>query len=110
MSSFKINFDFKDIEKNVLKEVDKELIVTANLVATEAKKTVAFKTGFLQTSIGVDIRNKEVAVQALANYAGFVEFGTTKQRAQPFLYPAYFKETKGLLKRITKIVENEATK
>jgi len=110
MSSFKVNFDFKDIEKNVLKKVGKELITTALLISTEAKRTVAFKTGFLQTSIGVDQRSEEVAVQALANYASFVEFGTTKQRAQPFLYPAYKKETKGLLKRITKIVEDEASK
>lgn len=119
MSNFKLNidFDFKKIQLNVIDAVDKEVLTTAQLILTEAKETVPFKTTDLQKSIGIDIRPDEIAVQATIDYAAYVEFGgvagkkaKVPGRKMPFLYPAYKKETKGLLKRITKIIENEAAK
>ena len=48
MSNFKVNFDFKDIQLNTIDAVDKEILVTANLIATEAKETVPIDTTDLQ--------------------------------------------------------------
>ena len=117
MSNFKVNFDFKKIQLNVIDAVDKEILVTANLILTEAKETVPIDTTDLQKSGGVDIRPDEIAVQFTIDYASYVEFGAVAgkkpkvaNRKMPFLYPAYKKGTKGLLKRITKIIENEAAK
>ncbi len=117
MSNVKLNIDFKAIQLNVNKAVDQEILTTSYRILTEAKETVPFKTTDLQKSGGVDIRPDEVAVQFTIDYAAYVEFGAVdgkkpkvSGRKMPLLYPAYKKETKGLLKRITKIIENEAAK
>lgn len=93
----------------VLEKIPKELDVavedrleaSAQQIQTDAKKNAPLDTGKLRQSIstsrpiqgGKD--SKIWIIQAngtgLAPYAAFVEFGTRFMRAQPFLYPAFFK-------------------
>lgn len=59
------------------------------IVQNAAVDTVPVDTGFLQNSIHPEQDSSTtVSVVADAPYAGFVEFGTSKMRAQPYLEPA----------------------
>lgn len=56
----------------------------------EARDNAPVDTGTLVKSIQSRMSGKFTAiVKAKAAYAGYVEFGTTKQRAQPFFTPAF---------------------
>lgn len=61
----------------------------ARIVETHSKLLCPVDTGFLRNSIQVD---EVTAVQAViaphTEYAEHVEFGTSRQRAQPFMRPA----------------------
>jgi HK97 gp10 family phage protein len=62
---------------------------TAEDIVREARARAPVRTGYLRSSIGV-VSNwgKEADIGAGAPYAPYVEFGTYKMAAQPFLYPA----------------------
>ena len=54
-----------------------------------AKHYVPVKTGYLRNSIYYrSVGFLEFLIEAYANYAGFVEYGTSKQRAQPYMRPS----------------------
>lgn len=54
-----------------------------------AKTVVPVDTGFLKSTLGVEESGKIVKIVAMAGYASFVELGTYKMGAQPYLRPAY---------------------
>lgn len=54
-----------------------------------AKQNCPVDTGRLRSSIKYTPDNLSCTVWTNVNYAMFVEHGTRKTRAQPFLYPAY---------------------
>lgn len=73
------------------------------LVESEAKNTVAVDTGALRLSINpsveVESGTKVVGkVSTSLEYAPHVEYGTSKTRAQPFLFPALRKNEKRIKK------------
>jgi HK97 gp10 family phage protein len=59
-------------------------------VVAEAKRLVPVDTGQLKNSIGWTMRQSDMTLQIHADqsYAIFVEFGTMRQPARPFLRPA----------------------
>jgi len=72
-----------------------------------ARELVPVDTGFLQKSIRVHIRktrNPGFSVVARAFYGAFIEFGTRRNRAQPFLRPAFFKHISAIRKEAEKAV------
>lgn len=74
----------------------------------ESKRIVAVKTGFLKNSIFVrehDFNKFEIV--ASAPYAGYVEYGTSKMRAQPYLRPALMKYADSYEKDIARNWENK---
>lgn len=62
----------------------------ADKIAVSARARVPVDTGYLKSTIeSVSVsRAKEAEVRVGAGYAGFVEYGTYKMAAQPFLGPA----------------------
>lgn len=60
----------------------------ADMVAEEARSLAPVDTGRLRGSIDVVRDGNNHVVVTDAPYAGFVEFGTSRQPAQPFLGPA----------------------
>lgn len=60
----------------------------AEAVAEEAKRSCPVDTGALRSSIGVSSKDMSAQISAEADYAAFVEFGTYRTAAQPFLVPA----------------------
>ena len=72
----------------------------------DAKKKCPCDTGLLRSSIQHRVENKDTNVEGIigtkTEYASFVEFGTSKQRPQPYLVPAY----KENLEQIKNDIEN----
>lgn len=65
----------------------------AQEAAQEARRLCPVDTGYLRSTIYgrvvADPTGWRAVVGASADYAGFVEYGTSRQIAQPFLRPAY---------------------
>jgi len=63
---------------------------TGDNMVTYAQGIVPVRTGNLMASIFTDVDedNPSVTLGATADYASFIEYGTLKMRAQPFLEPA----------------------
>lgn len=79
------------------KQVDQVLEANAREIERNAKRNAPVDTGKLQQSIKAEKQGEKTFTvrsnsTGLAPYDKFVEFGTYKMRAQPFLYPAYFKQ------------------
>jgi HK97 gp10 family phage protein len=77
-----------------------DLRKSAAYIAKDAKLTAPVKTGFLKGSIFFDEDLGGVYIEAPADYASYVEFGTSKQKPQPYFYSAAYKEFPKLLKKI----------
>lgn len=61
---------------------------TAMEAANRARSRAPVRTGRLRGSIQTLTASAESKVQVTAPYAGYVEFGTRRMRAQPFLRPS----------------------
>lgn len=72
--------------------VGKELARRAVRVETAAKRRAPVDTGRLRSSIsrelGIDNRGLRARIGTDVDYAIYVEFGTSRARAQPYLRPA----------------------
>lgn len=61
----------------------------ARIVETHAKLLAPVDTGFLRNSITVDeVTPQEATIAPHTDYAEFVEFGTSRSAAQPYMRPA----------------------
>ncbi len=87
------------VMKSIEEAINKALEASALLVEGTAKNLAPVDTGYLRNSITHEVEGKEARVGATAEYAGFVELGTSKQAAQPFLNPA-LEQNKRNIKRI----------
>jgi len=98
--------------------MDEALNEIAEKIRDDAKNFVPVDTGALQKSIRVEKKRRlEVSVVAggggiinpksgrEVNYAGYVEFGTSRMRAQPYMQPALEKNMNGIPRIIKRKVE-----
>jgi HK97 gp10 family phage protein len=73
-------------------EMAKELARRAVKVETSAKRLCPVDTGRLRSSITWELGHDDIGLLAIigtnVEYAPYVEFGTSRMRAQPFLRPA----------------------
>lgn len=111
-----IQDQFQSAPKKLDKSMDEGLNELALLVARESKRIVPVKTGLLRSMIFVrrlDFNKYEIV--AATHYANYVEYGTWKMVARPYLRPALYRysgtwqkkvldrferKTKGYFKRI----------
>lgn len=62
---------------------------TGDRIVSDAKQIVPVRTGRLQNSIQVaETREGGLVIVALTSYASYVEFGTSRMFARPYLRPA----------------------
>ncbi len=81
------------------------LIEAAESLRREAASAAPRRTGKLRDSIAVVSDGLAgLAVAARAPYARFVEFGTRRIPAQPFLAPALFRLRRALVERVGEIL------
>jgi len=55
-----------------------------------ARTIVPVRTGFLRSTIGYSADGLSLELTASAYYAGFVEFGTRRMKAEPYMRPAFY--------------------
>ena len=70
----------------------------ADKVAATARKIAPVRTGNLRSSIGTQSikAGKSAEVVVTADYAAYVEYGTYKMAARPYLAPAFAQHSKEL--------------
>ena len=75
---------------------------TAALQKSIAKETITHKgkVKSIRVRAGGRVRNPKTG--RLVDYASYVEFGTSRMAAQPFLRPAYVEHRQEILKAITR--------
>jgi len=78
----------RNFDSAIQKHVHRQLASWAADVKALAKQLVPVRTGHLRSSIYAKISEWVAEIGAEATYALFVEFGTRRMRARPYLYPA----------------------
>lgn len=76
------------VRRAVERESKKALTASAMVVQGEAINLAPVKTGNLRGSIDFSIEDVIAIVGTNVEYAPYVEYGTYKMDAQPFLFPA----------------------
>lgn len=84
--------------------VRKAINETAINIQRKAKRACPVDTGRLRSSINMTFADAAMVATVGTNvdYAPYVEFGTSKQKAQPFLFPAFEEERPQIPPRIAK--------
>lgn len=92
---------------DVAEVVRREIKSAALNIESTAKQLAPVDTGRLRNSITHDIRdNGHVAVIGTnVEYAPFVEFGTRRAPAQPFLFPAFQRERRAFARRLQRAID-----
>jgi len=78
----------RNFDSGIQKHVHRLLASWAADVKASARQLVPVRTGHLRQSIYAEVREWVVRIGAEATYAMFVEFGTRRMQARPYLYPA----------------------
>ena len=87
-----MSFEFKDNSSRVLSAFSGAKKKSLSLIGAKQNEIMAaitpVDTGDLQASRGYRVGNDEVTVGVKKDYGVFVELGTRKMRAQPYLMPS----------------------
>jgi len=79
---------FEILDRELVLQVYNRLLLWAQMVKEEATLIVPVKTGYLRSTIFADVQGWVVKFGAYATYALFVELGTQRMMARPYLVPA----------------------
>lgn len=111
----KVELDKRDLKRiqrklekapeNIQRGAQTEITRAAYAIEAGAKRRTPVKTGRLRSSIRTDVKKLAADIGTNTEYAPFVEFGTVKQRAQPFLFPAYEQERKKFIKNLKQLLK-----
>lgn len=85
-----VSFDLSALDALAAKaeNMSEALMKGAEIVADAARGSCPVDTGALRASIAASAGGNSASVTAGAPYAAYVEFGTCKMAARPFLVPA----------------------
>lgn len=104
--------ELHDLERDLVKgaakvEAAAPLIVkkTALDIEADGKINAPVDTGTLQNSISSDINGLTAEIGPSTEYEGYVEYGTSKMAAQPYMGPAAEKNTPPFEKALGKVAE-----
>lgn len=91
-----------------LKKVSPHSLLAGALVLQKyAMQNAPVKTGFLRNSATARETDKGAELAIQANYAYYVEFGTSKMAAQPYVRPAIDEHSHEVVEAVGKEIENE---
>lgn len=80
-----LNDVFKTAKKQIGSEADKILKSNNKRMASRIRSAAPYDTGFLLANIAEQYNGNQAYVVSGAPYSGFVEFGTSKMAAQPYM-------------------------
>ena len=87
----KITYDasgLNHILRNVKKNKQAALMQVGERTVKRAKELAAVDTGEMRDKINYEIDNGVLYIKADADHSGFIEYGTVKMPAQPFMTPS----------------------
>lgn len=99
----KLAVDLGQADAKVTGLVSKAIAKTALDIEADAKALAPVDTGLLKNSISSDIKPMSAEIGPSTHYAHFVEHGTSRMAAQPFMGPAFERRVPGLEKAIGQI-------
>lgn len=106
----KIVSDLRFYERRKRKEVVEELRIGAKVIEGNAKEFAPVDTGTLISMIQVAKEENDGLTQIIeskAEYSEYVEFGTSRMMAQPFMWPAFAAERLTILRNLQKIMDRK---
>jgi HK97 gp10 family phage protein len=108
--SEKVVANLKKVQNTARNRLEQGLLNSALIVERDAKKKAPVDTGRLRDSITHETDfgsgDPSVTVGTNVEYAPYVEFGSSKAAAQPFLYPALTENKSKILKEIAKALRS----
>jgi HK97 gp10 family phage protein len=108
MGTAKLIKQLNDIGKSLDKPENE--MAGAIFIVDRAQELAPVRTGFLKENIVATQEGTNVAVEAQAPYSGYVEYGTSKQPAQPFLRPAVDEYKHQIAQEVGKEIERNIRK
>lgn len=100
--SVKYESNQSNCEKKILDMKIKSLIEIGLMITADAKLKCPVDTGFLRNSINSENDRDKVEIGTNTEYAEAVELGTSRQRRQPYLYPAGVGNSSNIIKIVKK--------
>ncbi len=97
---------FSALSKRIEENIEAIVAAGAEAVAQSARDMCPVDTGKLQSSINVSTNASSAEISADTDYAAYVEFGTSKMAAQPYLVPSLLLNTEAILYAITAELES----
>lgn len=93
-----LNFDLNENVDDIINQaIEKGLTEAAIFAQGEAKKKVPVDKGTLRDNIFYKVEGKQAIIYDNVEYAPYVELGTVKMQARPFLRPSVFNNRKQIL-------------
>lgn len=92
----------KKLEQALLKgaiKVERDAVLKAPVDTGELRNSIGYKKGEFTDE------QKEYIVYARSKHAKFIEYGTRKSKAQPFLRPAFQKNKQSIIDEINKAMQ-----
>lgn len=80
--------DLRAAPRRVERHLEQAVAKTGRDIASDAQAGAPVDTGALRNSISADVGGMEAVIGPTVHYGGYVELGTYKMRAQPYLFPA----------------------
>lgn len=97
------------LDYGMQQHVHRQLEIWAAEVQALARQLIPVRTGYLKSTIYAKISEWVAEIGAEATYALFVEFGTRRMRAQPYLYPSIQEHLPRLEAIICDAIDNAKT-
>jgi HK97 gp10 family phage protein len=95
---------FKSMGKKIYTEQEQSLLQAGMVVERSAKQKAPVDTGRLRSSIATRLNSSKdtvvVEVGTNVEYAPYVEFGSSRSPAKPFLLPAFTENKAKVLKMV----------
>lgn len=107
-----LNQEFNDLENALTQEIITALMRGGMIIETDAKRRCPVDTGRLRASLTTDVERKGETTFVLkvgtnVEYASFVENGTSRMAAQPFLRPAVDAKAKDVVDEIRESIREQ---
>ena len=107
-----LNQEFNDLENALTQEIITALMRGGMIIETDAKRRCPVDTGRLRASLTTDVEREGKTTFVLkggtnVEYASFVENGTSRMAAQPFLRPAVDAKAKDVVDEIRESIREQ---
>lgn len=101
---------FEALGPDIARKAEREILRTALDIQSTARRRCPVKTGRLRNSVAIGGTRWEITIGTNVEYAPFVEFGTRRMRARPFLFPAFQQEAPKLEPRLIRVLQEVSGK